>query len=164
MTTRPSDPDYWYDPDTTGVAALRQIREAEEYRPAPVPEGTETTAEERARWKTAVGRAWGMSPENIGKVVRDLNRALAEVARLTAINADLLKVNLSHAEAAVRIAELEAALEVGLGLEAVSVRRAAVLAEREACAEIAYRFVDDHPCLGRTSKYISAAIRARPAP
>ncbi len=82
MTARPSDPDGWYDPDA-----------------APVPEGMETTAEERAKWSTAVGRAWGMSPENIGSLVRDLDRALVEVARLTAINAELCAVNLRHAEA-----------------------------------------------------------------
>ncbi len=105
MSTRPpSDPDYWYDPDTTGIAALRQIRQAEEYRPAPIQDAMETTAEERARAK-ARGAKHGA--DWVDYLLRDIDRALAEIARLTAINADLLKVNLSHAEAIARIAELE---------------------------------------------------------
>ncbi len=91
MTIRPSDPDYWYAPDEI----------------APVPEGMETTAEERVEWAVAIhyNQPW---MQRSHMLIRDLNRALAEIARLTAINADLLKTNLSHAEALARITELKA--------------------------------------------------------
>ncbi len=80
MITRPSDPDGWYAPD------------------APVPEGMETTAEERAHWLSVyAGKTFNELPMLL-RTLRDLDRALAEIARLTAINADLRAVNLRHAE------------------------------------------------------------------
>ncbi len=102
MTARPSDPDGWYDPD----------------KPAPVPEGMETTAEERARAK-ARGAKHGA--DWVDYLLRDFDRAIAEIARLTAINADLLAVNLSHAEAIVRIAELEADANAVVHLHALAI-------------------------------------------
>ncbi len=37
MTTRPSDPDHWYDPDGTDAAMLKQIRAAGEYQRSDPP-------------------------------------------------------------------------------------------------------------------------------
>ncbi len=90
MTTRPSDPDGWYAPD--------------EFAPPLTPYG-EALAEnarlqaERDKWHgdavTQMRRA--------DEAYSNLTDADAEIARLTAINADLLKVNLSHAEALARL-------------------------------------------------------------
>ncbi len=150
MTTRPSDPDYWYDPD----------------KPAPVPEGMETTAEERVRWKYA-------APDIVGsdghRVLRDLDRALAELARLTAVNADLLKVNLSHAEALARLTALAEKVRIDAGLVDAHIRSCERIAreeEREACAMVASTWTE--PMTGKhemlTRDQIAAAIRARPTP
>jgi cell division septum initiation protein DivIVA len=65
-----------------------------------------------------------------------------------------------------RIAELEAKLRTKSYELATAVNgaTAAVLAEREACAQIADRWTDDYDRCGRTIDGIAAAIRARPAP
>ncbi len=109
-----SDSDGWYDPDSPVVAMLRRVREAGEYRrsdpPTPIPEGMETTAEEREDWaQMFTGKLSEIG--SFPRLLRDFDRALAEIARLTAINGDLCAVNLRHAEARARIAELEAALK-----------------------------------------------------
>ncbi len=67
MTTRPSDPDDWYAPDA-----------------APVPEGMETTAQDIINahaWTKDQQRADPWVRETLGHLVRDHERALAEVAR-----------------------------------------------------------------------------------
>ncbi len=97
--------------------------------PAPVPEGMETTAEERAEWRDIAAGAYGgvnrpprpSSPTVVTRLLDDLDRALAEIARL----------------------------------------RAAVLAEREACAVVAEHEAEVNHAEGR---YIAGIIRARPTP
>ncbi len=109
--TRPSDPDGWYDPDG---AVLRQVRAAGEYRRsdpqptegvrvlaedgtwklvAPVPEGMETTAEERATDKTDI-KVWlkkaskaifaATEAEAAEDISEGLNIALLRIAELEA--------------------------------------------------------------------------------
>ncbi len=114
---------------------LAQIREAGEYRrsdppvppaswsvsasdgtclsPAPVPEGMETTPQSRALILSAAVDRPDTEAVRIIALLRDLDRALAEIARLSAINADLCAVNLRHAEESARLsaAPIEQAAE-----------------------------------------------------
>ncbi len=87
--------------------------------------------------------------------------ALAEIARLTAINADLRAVNLSHAEAAVSIAGLEAKLRQS-GQELASVvndktRLEARIAELEAALA---QVRNDNPVLSRIAE-LEAQVHQR---
>ncbi len=149
-----SDPDGWYDPDKPPRAVVRDKTEDWDKRKAAEAERMETTMEERARWANAASDVVGSDGH---RVLRDLDRALAEIARLTAINADLCAVNLRHAEA---IARLNAALaevdEIRDTVVLIHEREAtARQEEREACANIAVS--------GACWK-VAAAIRGRPAP
>ncbi len=113
MTTRPSDPDGWYAPD----------------KPAPVPEGMETTDEIRGAIKISAETFVDIFPngalsKQLLALLRDFDHNRASIARLAATNADLRAVNLRHAEASARIAEIEAALD--------EIARQRTLAEDEA--------------------------------
>ncbi len=113
MTTRPSDPDGWYDPDK------------------PAPTGLSFAQKLQAR-------------------IAEMEAELARRAAVIHTNSE-------------RIAELEGDLErtkENFG----AFYRSGVLAEREACAQMAFGYKDDHPCLGKTGRHIATAIRARPAP
>ncbi len=55
--------------------------------PSPLPEGMETTAEERTHWLSVyAGKTFNELPMLL-RTIRDLDRALAEIARLTEANA-----------------------------------------------------------------------------
>ncbi len=157
MTIRPSDPDYWYYPDAESLPAEFGGKERPS-QAAPVSEGMETTAEERAHWLSVyAGKTFNELPMLL-RTLRDLDRALAEIARLTAINADLCAVNLRHAEAIARLAAEQP--PVPPDRERHRVTRAAVLAEREACETVVAKILSDSPPIDR----ILSAIRARPTP
>ncbi len=183
MTTRPpSDSDGWYDPDGTDAGMLRQIHKAGEYRrsdppaplsdarfhellaeaerpPTPVPEGMETTPQSRALiLTTRPSDPDGWYDPDPCDPLTPYGNALAEIARLTAINADLCAVNLRHAEAIARLTAEQPS--VSPDRERHRVTRAAVLAEREACETVVAKILSDSPPIDR----ILSAIRARPTP
>ncbi len=66
----------------------------------------ETTSEERHTWRTEVGRAWDMSPNDAGRLLRDLEATLASLARAEADRRRLeeLLSDLAAKEAAYRLA------------------------------------------------------------
>ncbi len=148
-----------------GLAAWIVSYEAEIARlttpPAPVPEGMETTVHDiicAHAWTKDPQRADPWVRETLGHLVRDHERALAEIARLTAINAGLCAVNLRHAEAIARLTAEQP--PVPPDRERHRVTRAAVLAEREACETVVAKILSDSPPIDR----ILSAIRARPTP
>ncbi len=136
MTTRPSDSDYWYYPDAESLPV--EFGGKERPPQPPVPEGMETTAEERTAWiENGFLSLW---PTDIKRLLRDLDRALAEIARLSE------------------------ALDGALAADWSSLREAlARQEEREACAAIAIEY--PWSGIGKTiGLNIAAAIRARPTP
>ncbi len=142
--------------------------------PAPVPEGMETTAEDRARWTKhdpdPVNGGW------LGKLVRDLDRALAENTRQSAeitrlgkalkdetelhrLSAAALKsVAQQRDDALVRVDEWKRAAD-DLGRREAAARAE----EREACATLVqhrgYQVIPDQ--IHDTVDELVAAIRAR---